>query len=320
MIEGNKVFWMIISGFVVWFLCALWYNALFKNFSGAVAFSEDEYSDDYEINRVDLKNEYYKEYLLSKWDEELFFKQLREQQKKVKEQKQVLPASTSSTVKQEFWISKRRKDFVEKYWVWDFWILSNWEKASEWMWIDVDMWICIWFAESSMWRNLSSENNIWNVWNNDRWDRRNYETAIGWIRAIFFALNNKYLGSYYSINQLSRYWNKTWKIYASSQFNWHKNVKYCLSQIKWYSVSDNFVYRVWSFDPKQYAEYVDVYNSTTVDMSEFWIYGWENVSNWDFNALWVYGTENMLIEWPMDWKYWREDVNIVSWGWIWVYR
>ena len=115
----------------------------------------------------------------------------------------------------------------------------------EWTNIDRDVVICIWVAESTLGKYLTTSNNIWNVWNNDRWDRVAYDSPYAWARLIPLTLNNQYLWWYHTINQLSRYWNAEWKIYASSPINWQTNVMKCLSKIKWYTVPEDFPFRVW---------------------------------------------------------------------------
>ena len=58
------------------------------------------------------------------------------------------------------------------------------------------------------------------------------------------TLNNKYLGNYHTIKQLSRYGNTDGKIYASSPINWQSNVQKCLSKIKGYYIPEDFPFRV----------------------------------------------------------------------------
>ena len=105
--------------------------------------------------------------------------------------------------------------------------LDFWNSVVEWTNIDRDVVICIWVAESTLWKYLTTSNNIWNVGNNDRWDRIAYDTP------------------YHTINQLSRYGNAEWKIYASSPINRQTNVMKCLSKIKWYTVPEDFPFRTW---------------------------------------------------------------------------
>ena len=109
--------------------------------------------------------------------------------------------------------------------------------------IDKDVAICIAFAESTLGKHLSTSNNIGNVGNNDRWDRVWFSSAYVGARAIAVTLNNKALGNYHTINQLSRYGNKDGMIYASSPINRQTNVLKCLSQIKGYYIPEDFPFR-----------------------------------------------------------------------------
>lgn len=142
-------------------------------------------------------------------------------------------------------IDERAQKFLNWYGVWVYRDLSFWESVVAWTNIDRDVVICIACAESTLWHYLTTDNNIWNVWNDDRWNRVNYSTPYWWARVIPLTLNNKYLWNYHTINQLSRYWNADWKIYASSPINWQTNVMKCLSKIKWYTVPEDFPFRVW---------------------------------------------------------------------------
>ncbi len=106
--------------------------------------------------------------------------------------------------------------------------------------------VCIAQADSSLGRALKSSNNIGNVGNNDRGDVVHYPDLRSGIEAIAKVLNNQYLGSYTTIGQLSRGGgNKTGKIYASSAYNWNKNVKLCLRTITGdQSVDESFQFRI----------------------------------------------------------------------------
>ena len=123
--------------------------------------------------------------------------------------------------------------------------LDFWNSVVDWTNIDRDVVICIWVAESTLGKYLTTSNNIWNVGNNDRWDRVAYNTPYAGARLIPLTLNNQHLGKYHTINQLSRYGNPDWKIYASSPINWQTNVMKCLSKIKWYTVPEDFPFRTW---------------------------------------------------------------------------
>lgn len=109
------------------------------------------------------------------------------------------------------------------------------------------------FAESTLGRYLSTDDNIGNIGNNDRWDRFAFWSALAWARAIAQTLNNQYLGDYHTINQLSRYGNPDGMIYASSPINWQTNVTKCLSQIKGYYVPEDFPFRT-GVNPNKLAE------------------------------------------------------------------
>ena len=115
--------------------------------------------------------------------------------------------------------------------------------AAQWTWIDPTFGICIGAAETS-YRNFKSGNNIGNVGNNDRGDTVQYTAPIDWVRAIFQTLGNKYLGEYHSMNQLSRYGNKTWSIYASDPINRQKNIQRCLSMIYEVNIPEDYFMRI----------------------------------------------------------------------------
>ena len=142
-------------------------------------------------------------------------------------------------------VDERAQRLLNWYGVWVYKDLDFWNSVVEWTNIDRDVVICIWVAESTLGKYLTTSNNIWNVWNNDRWDRVAYDTPYAWARLIATTLNNQHLWWYHTINQLSRYGNPDWKIYASSPINWQTNVMKCLSKIKWYTVPEDFPFRTW---------------------------------------------------------------------------
>ena len=142
-------------------------------------------------------------------------------------------------------VNERAQRLLNSYWVWVYKELNFWDSVAEWTNIDRDVVICIALAESTLGQYLTTSNNIWNVWNNDRWDRVAYSTPYAGARLIATTLNNQHLWNYHTINQLSRYGNSDWKIYASSPINWQTNVMKCLSKIKWYTVPEDFPFRVW---------------------------------------------------------------------------
>jgi murein DD-endopeptidase MepM/ murein hydrolase activator NlpD len=107
-----------------------------------------------------------------------------------------------------------------------------WIEGSKSTGIDPYFGICVGWAETS-YRNFKSTNNIGNVGNDDSGNTRVFATAQEWIEALFNVLNNRYLGNYNTIDQLSRYGNSDGFIYASSPFNWQNNITKCLSSIYW---------------------------------------------------------------------------------------
>jgi len=140
-------------------------------------------------------------------------------------------------------VLQRANNFLELYGVGIYRQISFWEDAVEDTNIDRDVVACIAFAESTLWHHLTTSNNIGNVWNNDRWDRIGYVSPLAGARLIADTINNQHLGHYNTIKDLSRYGNKTWKIYASSTINRQTNVLKCLSQIKGYYVPEDFPFR-----------------------------------------------------------------------------
>lgn len=138
----------------------------------------------------------------------------------------------------------RQKDLLNNYAVWDF---KNWDMwVEEWIsWnIDPSFLMCVWLAESWLWRNLKTPYNVWNVWNTDSWWTWELPNARSWVYRMVKTLNNKFLWEYDSMNKLSRYWNKTWAIYASSPLHWHTNITKCLTALKQKSIPDDYKFRI----------------------------------------------------------------------------
>ncbi len=139
-------------------------------------------------------------------------------------------------------IAERRDGFLALYARWPFADSSLWVDAANQTWIDPIFGICIWFAETSF-KNFKTANNIWNVWNDDSWNTVVFSSPLAWAKALFNVFNNRYLGSYNTLNELSRYWNRDGFIYASSPYNRQKNIMNCLSWIYWYRVQEDFPIR-----------------------------------------------------------------------------
>ena len=139
---------------------------------------------------------------------------------------------------------ERQKNFLETYAApefksWDLWV----EEAIDGQ-IDPTFLMCLGLAESGLWRNLKTPYNVWNVWNTDSgwtYDFPNARSGIFWITK---TLNNRILGWYTKIEELSRYGNKTGSIYASSPDHWHNNIVKCMSHVKWEYVPDDYNFRI----------------------------------------------------------------------------
>lgn len=118
-----------------------------------------------------------------------------------------------------------------KYWK------TIWDKNQ----IDLSLVMCISLIETSIWKNKT----VWfwfNIWNTPLWFEAGNQ--IDWIDSIFQTLNNDYLKSYTRIEQLSRYWNDKWAIYTVDKVNWHKDIIKCMTFLKWYTIPDNYNYRI----------------------------------------------------------------------------
>jgi murein DD-endopeptidase MepM/ murein hydrolase activator NlpD len=147
-----------------------------------------------------------------------------------------MPKATWKTV------AERADNFLRRYASWPFSDSALRYDAAEWQWIDPLLWICVGFAETSF-KSFKTDNNIWNVWNNDRGDTVTYVTPIQWARALYGVLNNKYLWGYYTLNELSRFGNSDGFIYASSPYNRQRNIMRCMSAIYGYPIAEDFPFR-----------------------------------------------------------------------------
>ncbi len=98
--------------------------------------------------------------------------------------------------------------------------------------VDPSFLMCVGLAETGLGNHLKTAFNIGNIGNTDSGGTYDFASAREGIYWMTKTLNNKYLGKYTTIDQLSRYGNKTGSIYASSSSNWHNNVVRCLSALK----------------------------------------------------------------------------------------
>jgi hypothetical protein len=138
---------------------------------------------------------------------------------------------------------ERQKFLLNKYASKEFNDWEMWVEEAEEAHVDSSFIMCIWLAETWLWRHLKTENNVWNVWNTDSWATKSFEKpryGVYWMAETF---NNKFLKNHQSISELSRYWNPDGTIYASSSANWHNNIIKCMSAIKWEYVPDDYNFR-----------------------------------------------------------------------------
>lgn len=104
--------------------------------------------------------------------------------------------------------------------------------------------MCIGLAETGLGRSLKTPFNVGNIGNTDSGDTSTFISARDGIYWMGNTLNNKYLGSYKSVSDLSRWGNKSGAIYASSPKNWHENIIRCLSALKGRFVEDDYRFRI----------------------------------------------------------------------------
>lgn len=111
---------------------------------------------------------------------------------------------------------------------------ETWVKYGKQYWIKPEVAIAIAKADSSLWNELKTTNNIGNVGNTDSWATRAFETIEDGIEWIYKTLTNKYLWNIYTVGYLSEGWRinigaksctVSWEFcYASSKENWNINV------------------------------------------------------------------------------------------------
>ncbi len=141
---------------------------------------------------------------------------------------------------------ERQKYLLNTYAVGPFRDWNIWVEESLDAGIDPTFVMCIGLAETTLWKYLKTPFNIWNVGNTDSWATKTFPNARSGVYAMAITLNNRFLGQYTEIQELSRYGNKdsSKPIYASSDYNWHNNITKCMSHIKWEFVPDDFKFRI----------------------------------------------------------------------------
>lgn len=122
---------------------------------------------------------------------------------------------------------------------WDMWV----DTALEWG-VDPSFMMCIGLAETTLGNRLKTPYNIGNIGNTDSGSTYSFTSAEEWLYWMTHTFNNKFLGKYTKLSELSRWGNPDGAIYASSNSNWHNNTVRCLSALKWRFVEDDFEFRV----------------------------------------------------------------------------
>lgn len=141
---------------------------------------------------------------------------------------QVMPALTATTahdrfieMSNDYWLDPKQIYAVESHY-----------------WIKEGVILCITVAETSWGNRWYGGKNIGSVWSNDRGDRPTYALMESWLEAIGKTLNNRYLGKKQTLWCLSNWGhcnedNDNWARYATSTWNWERNMVACLSNIYW---------------------------------------------------------------------------------------
>ncbi len=149
---------------------------------------------------------------------------------------------------------ERTKSLLQKFWLWKYYqsLKIMWDESD----IKMEVAVCIAFADTSLWKAMKSQNNVWNVGNNDRWDVIHLDSIDDWFYYIYKTLNNKYLQQYKTIWELSQ-WGRTvlWLkwcaeqgeyCYATSPENWNNNIINCIQLIHRYEedkIDEKFLFR-----------------------------------------------------------------------------
>jgi hypothetical protein len=110
--------------------------------------------------------------------------------------------------------------------------------------IDPSFLMCVGLSETTLGNHLKTANNIGNIGNTDSGDTVSFSSpqeGLAWMAKTF---NNRFLGNYTKLSELSRWGNDSGPIYASSNSNWHDNTVRCLTALKGRFVEDDFLFRL----------------------------------------------------------------------------
>ena len=117
--------------------------------------------------------------------------------------------------------------------------------------VDADFGVCITWADSRSGKQLTTPNNWGNVHNNDSGNRVGFATPEEGIEVIFSLIGNgTYQQENHSIGDFSNggrikinkptSGNKGVFVYATSEYNWNKNVIECMNELKDFHVNEYF--------------------------------------------------------------------------------
>ncbi len=121
--------------------------------------------------------------------------------------------------------------------------------------VDSDFGVCITWSDSRAGKMLTTANNWGNVHNNDRGDRVGFETPQEGIEAIFqligegtYQQENHIIGDFSNggrikINKPTSE-NKGVFVYATSKYNWNKNVLDCMKELKGQPINEYYQVRL----------------------------------------------------------------------------
>ena len=151
---------------------------------------------------------------------------------------QVMPNIVADTEHDKF------KKMCEAYWL-DASMIWNVENH---YWIKEGVVLCITVAETSWGKRWAWGKNIGSVGSNDRWDRPTYALMEAWLEDIGKTLTNRYLGKIQTLWCLSNAGScqsrdDNGKRYATSNWNWQRNMVACLSKIYWSINPSTFIIR-----------------------------------------------------------------------------
>jgi murein DD-endopeptidase MepM/ murein hydrolase activator NlpD len=147
----------------------------------------------------------------------------------------------------------RQKNLLANYATSDFNRWDIWTEEAVEAKVDPSFMMCVGLAETGLGRNLKTQYNVGNIGNTDSGATSEFispRDGIYWMGKTF---NNKYLGEYQAISDLSRWGNKTGAIYASSPKNWQENIVRCLSALKGRFVEDSYRFRLAPIDSSAIA-------------------------------------------------------------------